>query len=105
MVINLPFVESTSGKLQRILKSHKIGSTFYTESTFCTLFCKPKDRVATEDKNNVVYEIDCNNWEAVYFDESQRSLKSCLDEHKRSVRNCNCKKTKLRNTVGKQITT
>ena len=30
------------------------------------LLCKPKDRVATEDKNNIVYEIDSNNTKAVY---------------------------------------
>ena len=38
--------------------------------------CKPKDRVATEDKNNIVFEIDCSNCQAVYFGESKRSLKS-----------------------------
>ena len=53
-----------------------IRSTFYTENTLRKLLCKPKDRVATEDKNNIVYEIDCSNSEAVYFGESKRSLKS-----------------------------
>ena len=37
-------------------------------------------------------EIDCSNCEAVYFGESKRSLNSRSDEHKRSVRNCNCDK-------------
>ena len=31
--INLPYVESTSEKLWRIPRSHKIRSTFYTEMT------------------------------------------------------------------------
>ena len=57
---------------------------------FGKLLCKPEDRVATEDKNNIVYEIDWSNCEAVYFGESKRSLKSRSDEHKRSVRNCDC---------------
>ena len=74
--INLPYIEGTSEKLQRILRSHKIRSTFYTEMTLRKLLCKPKDRVATEDKNNIVYEIDCRNCQAVYFGESKRSLKS-----------------------------
>ena len=52
-------------KLRRILRSHKIRSTFYTGNTLCKLLCKPKDRVATIDKNNIVYEIDCSNCEAV----------------------------------------
>ena len=74
MSINLPYVEGISEKLQRILRSHKIRSTFYTKNTLRKLLCKPKDRVAAEDKNNFVYEIDCSNCEAVYFGESKRSL-------------------------------
>ena len=54
------------------------------------LICKPEGRVATEDKNTIVYQIDCSNCEAVYFSESKLSLKSRSDGHKRSVRNCDC---------------
>ena len=56
MSINLPYVEGTGEKLR---------STFYTEKTLLKLLCKPKDRVATEDKNNIAYKIDCSNCEAV----------------------------------------
>ena len=77
MSINLPYVEGTCEKLRRILRSHKIRSTFYTEKTLQKLFRTPKDRVATEDKNNIVYEIDCSN----------------------------CVRMKLLNTAGKHITT
>ena len=72
--INLPYVEGASEKLHGILRSHKIRSTFYIEYTLRKLLCKPKDQVATEDKNNILYEIDCSNCEAVYFGESKRSL-------------------------------
>ena len=82
MSINLLYVEGTSEKLWRILRSHKIRSTFYIEMTLRIPLCKPKDRVATENKNNIVYEIDCGNCQAVYFGESKWSLKSCSDEHK-----------------------
>ena len=95
MSINLPYVEGTSKNLRRILRSHKIKSTFYTESTLRKFFCKPKDRVATEYKNIIVYEIDCSNCEAVYFGESKRSLKSRSDEHKRYLRNCDCDKNEV----------
>ena len=54
MSINLPYVEGTSEKLRRILRSHKIRSTFYTENILCKILCKLKDRVATENRNNVV---------------------------------------------------
>ena len=95
MSINLPYVEGTSEKLLHILRSHKIRSTFYTENTLCKLLCKPKDQVATEDKNNIVYEIDCSNCEAVYFGESKQSLKFRSDEHKRSASNCDCDNNKI----------
>ena len=61
MSINLPYVEGASEKLGRILRSHRIRSTFYTVNTLRKLLCKLKDRVAAEDKNNIVYEIGCSN--------------------------------------------
>ena len=95
MSINLLYVEGTSEKLRRILRSHKIRSTLCTENTLRKLLCKPKDPVATEDKNNIIYEIDCSNCEAVYFSESRRSLKSRSDEPQRSVSNCDCDKNEI----------
>ena len=97
MSINLSYVEGTSEKIRCIFRSYKIRSTFYTENTLCKLICKPQDPVATEDKNNIAYEIDCRNCETVYFGESKQSLKSCSDERKRSARNFDYDK--------KQITT
>ena len=95
MSINLPYIEGTSEKLRHKLRSHKIRSTFYTEKTLRKLLCKPKDPVATEHKNDIVYEIDCSNCQAVYFGESKQSVKSHSDEHKRSIRNCDCDKIEI----------
>ena len=51
MSIKLPYVKGNSERLRCILRSHKIiRSTYYTEVTLRKLTCKPKDRVATEDK-------------------------------------------------------
>ena len=58
MSINLLYVEGTSEKLRRILRSRRIRSTFYTTNTLHKLLCKPKDRAVTEDKNNIAYQID-----------------------------------------------
>ena len=73
MSVNLPYVEGTSEKLRCILRSHKIRSTFYTRNTLHKLLCKFKDRVVTEDKNSIAYEIHCSKCVAVYFGESKRS--------------------------------
>ena len=95
MSVNLSYVEGTSEKLWFILRSHKMRSSLYTQKTLPRLLCKPKDWVAIEDKNIIVYEIDCSNCLAVYFSESKWFLKLCSDEHKRSVRNCDCDKNEI----------
>ena len=63
--IILPYVQGIFDKLRNILRSHKMRSTFYSEMTLRELLCKPKDQVATEDKNNIVYEINGSNCQAV----------------------------------------
>ena len=40
MSMNLPYVEGASEKLQRILRFHKIRSTFFFEKTLRKLLCK-----------------------------------------------------------------
>ena len=95
MSINSPYVEGTSENQQRILRSHKIRSPFYTENTLHK--CKAKDRKATEDKNNIAHEIDCSDCKAVYFGDCKLSLKGRSDECKRSVSNCDCQKTEITN--------
>ena len=72
MSLTLPYVEGFSEKLWRILRSHKIRSTFYIESTLPKLLCEPRDQKTTEVKNNIVYEIGCSNCEAVHFSESKK---------------------------------
>ena len=71
MIINLPYIEDTNKKLLRILRSHKIRSTFYTEGTLRKLLCKLNNQVvAKEGKIKTFFEIDCDNCETVYFGES-----------------------------------
>ena len=86
------YIEVTSEKLRLILTSHKIRSTFYTESTLHKILCKLKDQVATEDKNSIIFEIGYSNCKAVYFVEFKGWLKSRSDERKRSTRNYDCEK-------------
>ena len=62
MSINLPIVEGTSEKLRRILRSHKIRSTFCTECTLRKPLCKVKyiiivkdiSRIKTDEKGKII---------------------------------------------------
>ena len=57
--VNLSHVEGTSEKLWRILRSHKVRPTFYTENTLRELLCKLRNGIATEAKIKITYEIGC----------------------------------------------
>ena len=61
MSTNLPYFKGTGKKLRCILRYHKLRSTFYTENNLHKKLCKPKNWVATEDNNNIVYKTDYNN--------------------------------------------
>ena len=72
------------------------------ESVVFSLFSKAYSIIANKDdlaqenaKNNIFDETDRSNFEAVYFGESKRSLKSRSGEHKRSVKNWNCEKIEI----------
>ena len=84
-----------SKKLWYIRRSRKIKFTFNTESAFRKILCKPKGRIATGNKIDVVFEINCNNCETVYFCESKLSLKLRSDELNITVRNCDCEENKI----------
>ena len=81
--------------LKVLEKNFCVYSGLCTKSTLHKLLCKPKDRVATEVKNNIVYETDCSNCESVYVSESKQCLKLCSDEHKRPARSCDCEKNEI----------
>ena len=53
-----------------------------TESDFLKLFHKPKDQVASEDRKNIFYGIDCSYFEADYFGNSKQSSTLESNEHK-----------------------
>ena len=48
--------------------------------------------MAIEDKSSVLCEIGFGNCEAVYFCESEQSLKFWWDEHKRPLKDCDSQK-------------
>ena len=75
MSINIRHVEDTSKELRRVLRSHTIRSIFYTVNTFRKVLYKVKYRVTADNKNNFVFQIDCVNFELVYFGESKWYLK------------------------------
>ena len=47
------------------------------------LLVKPKDPMSKENMVGPVYKIECEEFEATYIGETERSLKSRFNEHRR----------------------
>ena len=72
--IHLPYIQGASEQLRRTFNKYNIKSTFYTPTTLRSLLSKPKDPIPKVDRNNVIYQLDCKNCEAVYVGETKRTL-------------------------------
>ena len=57
-------------------------------------FCKPKDKVLDKEKSGLVYQISSCDWDAVYIDETGRSLETRKCEHFDAVKNFDLKNLK-----------
>ena len=79
-------MKGTSEQLKRIFNDHNISYTFYTTTILRTLLSHAKDPVPSEQRNNIVYNYDCKDCEAVYFGESKRTIAQRTKEHTRAVR-------------------
>ena len=72
---------SFMNRVKRALKKHNVKATFYTQTTLRSLLSKPKDPIPKEDRNNVVYQLNCKDCEAVYVGETKQTLNIRAEEH------------------------
>ena len=84
--INLPYIQGASEQLKRTFNKYNIKTTFYTPTTLRSLLSKPKDPIPKEDRNNVIYQLDCKDCEAVYVGETKRTLNIRTNEHISAVK-------------------
>lgn len=80
----LPYVKGVTDRIGRILKKHKIKTTYTPHSKIQGLLRNPKDRIPLE--NQGVYEIFCNNCDSSYVGQTNRRISVRLEEHKHAVR-------------------
>jgi uncharacterized protein (UPF0335 family) len=93
--VNLPYTQGTSEQLRRILRKHKIRSTFYSTDTLRQKLSHPKDPIEMDNKNNIIYKIPCKDCNATYIGESKRCLGTRTKEHQAAVRKGNVDKNEI----------
>ena len=84
--IATPYVSGTNERIQRILSKYNIFLGNKSSNTIKNLLVKPKDKVKTNDKCNIVYKLNCNNCNVEYIGETGRNLCTRMEEHERDVR-------------------
>ena len=79
----LPYVGHMSDNIARLM--HKAGVQVHLRpfNTIRSHLVHPKDKVKKEEKAGVVYKIKCNECEATYIGETERTLRKRITEHHR----------------------
>lgn len=83
--VTIPYISGLTEPLRRVLKNYGISSCVKPTNTLRQLLCSPKDKSKKELVTGPIYHIKCegNNCDAVYIGESERTLKTRFQEHKR----------------------
>ncbi|KAK3727755.1 hypothetical protein QZH41_005220 [Actinostola sp. cb2023] len=82
----LPYVHGVTERVKRVLEDHGIKTSVNPLCTLRQSLSKPKDTIPCNKKTGVVYQIPCEDCEAVYIGETGRSLGTRKKEHMASVR-------------------
>ena len=72
-----------------------IGVALKPQQTLSSLFRKPKDAITFEQISGLMYQISRRNGNAVYVDETTRSVRTRKREHADAVKTFNTKKSVL----------
>ena len=79
----IPYIKGFSEQIRRVLRKYGISTYFKPTNVLRQLLVKPKDPVDKENVVGPVYKIKCEECEARYVGETERSLKSRFNEHRR----------------------
>ena len=73
-----------SEKLSRVFKRHGVNTYHKPTNTLRSQLVKPKDPTDKCKKCGVIYQIKCDNCEAIYIGETSRSLGLRIKEHQKT---------------------
>ena len=79
----VPYIREFSEELKRIFGGFGVPTYFKSSNTLRQLLVHPKDPVGKDKVVGPVYKISCEECDATYVDETERSLKARFGEHRR----------------------
>ena len=84
--VGLPYIESLTDEMSRILRKFNIGVYTYPYRTIGNILLKPKNSVDKIYKRGAIYKIPCKDCSVVYIGETGRCFHIRLSEHKRDLK-------------------
>ena len=84
--VSVSYIQGLSEVFRRILKNTKVQIIFKGCNTLKTVLMHPKDKILTQQHQDVVYQWTCSteNCSSTYIGESSRCLQSRVKEHNTS---------------------
>ena len=80
--VTLPYIQGVTEPVQRILKKHNISTAVKPHTSLKKILVHPKDKLDSDEKAGVVYEIPCANCKKTYIGETGRKFGTRKKEHK-----------------------
>ena len=77
----ITYIQEFLELLRWVFGSYDIQTYFKPTNTFRQLLVEPKDPVSKENMVGPVYKIKCQECDAVYVGETERSLRAWFNEH------------------------
>jgi len=85
-LIVLPYIKNISESIDRSIDKRKFITGYRILNKITGLIKRHKDIDRSEENNNIVYKVFCNNCNASYVGQTKRKLKTRLNEHKNNVK-------------------
>jgi len=79
----IPYVKGVSEHIRRVLHRYNVQAFFKPVNTLRQFLVRPKDPIDKQRVIGPVYQIKCNDCDASYVGETERSLKARFMEHRR----------------------
>ncbi len=79
----LPYIRGVSEQLRRVIGGFGVPAYFKPTNTLRQLLVRPKDPISKHQVVGPVYKINCEDCDAAYVGEMERSLKVKFGEHSR----------------------
>ena len=77
----LPYIKGLSENLSRIMRNYHVSTSYKPHTTLRRLLVHPKDKIAKDEKCDVVYKIPCHNCDKSYIGETGRQFQVRREEH------------------------